>query len=71
MVKSLVVSSVSTNVFFYVGDKEFYQNVVASIKRGYEIGSEDINDVLFVGQGVCWKTLKTKSLSFRLTRKEQ
>ena len=40
---------------FCVGDKELYHNVVASIGRSYEIGSEDINDVLFVGQRVCWK----------------
>ena len=39
-----------------VGEKEFYENAVASIKMDYQIRSEDINNVLFVGQGVCWKT---------------
>ena len=39
-----------------VGDKEFYHHVVSAIQKDYQIGSEDTNDVLFVGQGVLWKT---------------
>ena len=46
---------------FCVGDKEFYQHVVASIQRGYQVGSEYIDDVLLVGQGVRWMTAKQKS----------
>ena len=37
-------------------DKEFYQHVVSSTQRGYQIGSEDTHDVLFVGQGVLWNS---------------
>ena len=38
------------DLFFFVGDKDFYRHVVASIQRDYQIGSEDTNNVLFVGQ---------------------
>ena len=40
---------------FCVGDKEFYHHVVSAIQKDYHIGSEDTNDVLFVGQRVCWE----------------
>ena len=46
---------------FCVGDKEFYHHVVSAIQKDYQIGSEDTNDVLFVGQGVRWKTEDKKS----------
>ena len=46
---------------FCVGDKEFYHHVVSAIQKGYQIGSEDTNDVLFVGQGVRWRTEDNKS----------
>ena len=46
---------------FCVGDKEFYHHVVSAIQKDYQIGSEDTNDVLFVGQGVRWKTEDNKS----------
>ena len=35
---------------------KFYHHVVSAIHKDYQIGSEDTNDVLFVGQGVRWKT---------------
>ena len=46
---------------FCVGDKEFYHHVVSAIEKYYQIGSEYTNDVLFVGQGVRWKTEDNKS----------
>ena len=46
---------------FCVGDKEFYHHVVSAIQKDYQIGSEDTNDVLFVGQGVRWKAEDNKS----------
>ena len=47
--------------FFCVGDKEFYHHVLSAIQKDYQIGSEDTNDVLFVGQGVRWKTEDNKA----------
>ena len=41
---------------FCVGDQEFYQHVITSIQNDFQIGSEDANTVLFVGQRACWKT---------------
>ena len=41
---------------FCVGDQVFYQCVISSIQDYFRIGSEDTNDVLFVGQRVCWQT---------------
>ena len=41
---------------FCVGDKDFLHHVVSAIQKDYQIGSEDTHDVLFVGQGVRWKT---------------
>ena len=46
---------------FCVGDKEFYHHVVSAIQKDYQIGAEDTNDVLFVGQGVRWTTEDNKS----------
>ena len=46
---------------FCVGDTEFYRQVASAIQKDCQIGSEDTNDVLFVGQGVCWKTEDNKS----------
>ena len=47
---------------FCVGDKELYQHVVSSIQRDYHTGSDYTNDVLFVGQGVRWKTENNRSV---------
>ena len=33
----------------------FYRNIVILIRKGFQRGFEDTNDVLFVGQRVCWK----------------
>ena len=39
----------------FVGDQEFYQQVITSIQNDFKIGSEDIYDVLFAGQRFCLK----------------
>ena len=41
---------------FCVGDQKFYKCVISSIQKDVQMGSEDTNGVLFVGQRVCWKT---------------
>ena len=41
--------------------RSFYHHVVSAIQKDYQIGSEDTNDVLFVGQGVRWTTEYNKS----------
>ena len=46
---------------FCVGYQEFYQCVIASIQKDSQIGSEDTNDVLCVGQRICWKTDSSNS----------
>ena len=46
---------------FCVGDHEFYNNIVTAIRTDFQIVSEDVNDVLLVGQRVCWKTEDLKS----------
>ena len=43
---------------FMAGDKEFHSRVVDSIKRDFQIGSEDKNDILFVGQRIRWVSHK-------------
>ena len=45
---------------FCVGDNDFYHHVVSAIQKDYQIGSEDTNYVLFVGQGVRWNTENKK-----------
>ena len=39
---------------FMVGDKEFHKRVVARLREDFSVGSEDTNDVVFVGQRVKW-----------------
>ena len=46
---------------FCVGGRELYQMLWLLFKNGYQIGPEDLNDVLFVGRGVRWKTEDNKS----------
>ena len=44
---------------FCVCDNEFYQRVVELIKKEIQVGSEDMSDIVVVGQRVCW--VKTQS----------
>eukprot|EP00435_Cladocopium_sp_Y103_P046730 s573_g13.t1 len=41
---------------FMGGDKVFEDEVLASLRRDFAVGSEDKNDVMFVGQRIKWKT---------------
>eukprot|EP00435_Cladocopium_sp_Y103_P046514 s1299_g13.t1 len=38
------------------GDKVFEDKVLASLRKDFEVGSEDKNDVMFVGPRIKWKT---------------
>ena len=40
---------------FMTGSKEFYDLIGTSLRREYQIGSEDKNDVVFTGQRVRWQ----------------
>ena len=40
---------------FMVGNSEFENTVIAHLKSKFQIGSEDRNDVTFVGQRIQWK----------------
>ena len=42
--------------FFMAGDKVFADKVLASIRKDFNVGSEDKNDIMFVGQRIKWKT---------------
>ena len=54
---------------FCVGDQEFYQCVISSIQKDFQIGSEDTNEILFVGARVCWKT-EGSTFSSKLTKND-
>ena len=54
---------------FMAGDKVFESKVLSSLRKNFAVGSEDKNDIMFVGQRIKWKThdmdhtfLLTKSL---------
>ena len=39
---------------FLAGNPEFHRRVVSSIRKDFQVGSEDKNDIMFVGQRVKW-----------------
>ena len=39
---------------FCSGGPEFYRRIIQGIKKDFEIGSEDLNDVMYCGQRVRW-----------------
>ena len=41
---------------FMGGDKVFEDKTLASIREDFNVGSEDKNDIMFVGQRIKWKT---------------
>lgn len=41
---------------FMSGDKVFEEQVMSKVRRDFAVGSEDKNDVMFVGQRIRWKT---------------
>ena len=42
---------------FSTGDDTFHKNVLAKLRRGFQVGSEDKDDMVFVGQRVRWKNM--------------
>ena len=38
------------------GDKVFEDKILACIRKDSNVGSEDKNDIMFVGQRIRWKT---------------
>ena len=43
---------------FMTGSQEFFDYLGKSLKKEYQIGSEDKNDVVFTGQRVRWEGIK-------------
>ena len=41
---------------FMGGDKVFEQKVLSHLRKNFAVGSEDKNDIMFVGQRIKWKT---------------
>ena len=39
---------------FFAGSKHFHGKVIANLRRDFQVGSEDMNDIMFVGQRVKW-----------------
>ena len=43
---------------FMAGDAEFLERVVTALRKDFQVGSEDKNDIMFVGQRIRWTTDK-------------
>ena len=41
---------------FMAGDKVFESKVLSSLRKNFAVGSEDKNNIMFVGQRIKWKT---------------
>ena len=39
---------------FFTGNDRFHKTVIESLRRDFQVGSEDLNDVMFVGQRIRW-----------------
>ena len=39
---------------FMAGNKEFRERVIDRLRKDFQVGSEDINDIMFVGQRIRW-----------------
>ena len=46
--------SLHVDDMFMAGDKEFRDCVICGLRRDFQIGSEDKNDIMFVGQRIRW-----------------
>ena len=46
--------SIHVDDAYIVGTTDFLKEFIGKIRKDYQIGSEDWNDVLFVGQRVKW-----------------
>ena len=40
---------------FFTGTKVFKTQVIEKLRNDFHVGSEDTNDIMFVGQRVKWK----------------
>jgi hypothetical protein len=43
------------------GDVEFHKRVCASLRKDFQVGSEDLNDIQFVGQRIKWMSTTKKN----------
>jgi hypothetical protein len=50
----LGVACLHVDDLFMTGSKEFYAQIVEAIRKDYQIGSEDKDDVVFTGQRLRW-----------------
>ena len=48
--------SLHVDDLFMAGDKVFESKVFSSLRKNFAVGSEDKNDIMFVGQRITWKT---------------
>ena len=39
---------------FMAGDADFLERVVNALRKDFQVGSEDKNDIMFVGQRIRW-----------------
>ena len=46
------------------GDAEFLERVVKAIRKDFQVGSEDKNDIMFVGQRIRWTKDKKRVLVY-------
>ena len=54
--QALFVSTLMTCSWAEIGDKVFADKLLANIRKDFRVGSEDKNDIMFVGQRIRWKT---------------
>ena len=45
------------------GSPEFEKRVLAKIRKDFNVGSEDKNDIMFVGQRIKWKSHENLEMS--------
>ena len=50
---------------FLTGDSYFHKTVVNSLRKDFQVGSEDVNDVMFVGRHIKWVTSNSKLAHLR------
>ena len=53
------IISLHVDDLFMAGDWEFEEKVLAQLRKDYEVGSEDKNDIKFVGQRIRWVKSQT------------
>ena len=46
------------------GDQVFESKVLSSLRKNFAVGSEDKNDIMFVGKRIKWKTRQIRTLHF-------